>query len=272
MSLQVAGHPGTVSAPGSGAWVVKQCGAIEAAFYDATWHASLDVPADVLRDVRRILPACGGVADTDGRWLHGWPAHADVPPPVRGSWSVALENLVYPFALADVCDIKIGTALYDAADTSVSAEKRARMERKVAETTSGTHGVRVTGYRVWDAHTRAYKAVGKGPGRAARTDAELRALLVDALNVRSPRRAAAICERLLPRVETVRAVLARTPVVMRGASLLIVTEAGVDEPRFDVRVIDFAHTRWASAPEEGVLYGLDTLTRLCTEVADIATV
>ena len=138
MLVQVGGHPDTVHE--QDAYIVKECTDTEALFYHET-H-SMDHPhASALR---AWMPQCYGIADEHGEWLEGWPR---VPlKAMCGTYSVTLENLVRPFCRANVCDIKIGTVLYNEANPRLSAEKRERMQRKAQETTSGSHGLRVTGY------------------------------------------------------------------------------------------------------------------------------
>lgn len=56
-----------------------------------------------------------------------------------------LENLSYSFLKPNTLDIKLGTVL---ATEDASPEKRARMERVAAETTSKETGIRLTGFQV----------------------------------------------------------------------------------------------------------------------------
>lgn len=63
------------------------------------------------------------------------------------SQSVVLENLAYPFMKPNVCDIKLGTVLFD---ESATPEKRARMEKRARETTAGEWGMHFTAFQVRD--------------------------------------------------------------------------------------------------------------------------
>ncbi|SHO77662.1 Similar to S.cerevisiae protein ARG82 (Inositol polyphosphate multikinase (IPMK)) [Malassezia sympodialis ATCC 42132] len=264
--LQVGGHPGTVHA--HGAWVVKQCLATEAYFYQETWAPYPSVAAAALQ---AWMPACWGIADEQGHWLPGWPQRTLPPPPPCGAYTLYLENLTAPFVRANVCDIKLGTVLYDETAPQVTPEKRAKMERKARETTSAEHGVRVTGWCAWDERTQAFSLVGKEPGRAARTRGDLCDLLRRALGTDDARRAQLVRTHLLPRLGALREALAAMPLRLRSASVLVVMEgdaAALDArlatggPVLDVRLIDFAHTCWADACDSGALLGLQVLYEL----------
>ena len=56
-----------------------------------------------------------------------------------------LENLAHPFYRPNVCDIKLGTVLFDG---DATPEKRERMEKVARETTSGSMGMRFTAFQV----------------------------------------------------------------------------------------------------------------------------
>lgn len=58
---------------------------------------------------------------------------------------LVLENLTHRFLRPNVLDIKLGTQLYD---EDASAEKRERMQRASEASTSGTTGIRLTGFQV----------------------------------------------------------------------------------------------------------------------------
>ena len=264
MFLQVGGHPDTVHE--QDAYIVKECTDAEACFYHQT-HAMLSAHASALR---AWMPLCYGIADEHGTWLEGWPR---VPlEAMRGTYSVTLENLVHPFCHANVCDIKIGTVLYNEANPCLSAEKRERMQCKARETTSGSYGLRVTGYCVWDAHSKSFYTSGKEPGRAARTMDDLQRLLEAAWQVPPE----VLRKHLVPCIKRLCECIAPVPVSLCSASVLVVMEGDDtarqerltrNEPIFDVRLIDFAHSRWSDAPDQGVLLGLYTLYELVLRLA-----
>lgn len=58
---------------------------------------------------------------------------------------LVLENLTHRFQRPNVLDIKLGTQLYD---EDASDEKKERMQRASEASTSGTTGIRLTGFQV----------------------------------------------------------------------------------------------------------------------------
>ncbi|WFD19367.1 zinc-finger protein [Malassezia caprae] len=209
--VEVGGHPGTVHA--HGAWVVKECLATEARFY----HETCTAPPSVAAALVAWMPACYGIADEQGHWLPGWPRRA-LPAPQCGAYTLYLENLTAPFVRANVCDIKLGTVLYDETDPHIPPQKRAKMERKARETTSAEHGVRVTGWCAWDERAQAFALTGKEPGRAARTREDVADLLRRALGTDDARRAQLVRTHLLPRLGALRTALSTMPLCMRSAT------------------------------------------------------
>lgn len=69
----------------------------------------------------------------------------DAAPSNIPSQSLVLQNLLYGYRKPCILDAKLGTVLYD---EDASEEKKARMIRKAAETTSLQTGVRLTGFQV----------------------------------------------------------------------------------------------------------------------------
>ena len=272
MLIQVGGHPGIVQECGQ--YVLKRALNTETMFYETTYETSGGSDAKKAM-FRAWMPLCYGIADAQGHWLPGWPRipldDVQLPQLSIGSHTLVLENLVRPFVYANVCDIKLGTILYNDQNTELSSEKRERMHQKASDTTSGTFGIRITGFCTWDASKQAFVQSGKAPGKAARTKEDLQRLLYDAWGASSPVRERVIHTHLLPRIEALRDTLAHLPVKIRSASVLVIMEG--DDARLqallargervlDVRIIDFAHSRWAEAPDDGVLLGLETLYEL----------
>ena len=274
MLVQVGGHPGTVH--DHGAWVIKSCLETEAMFYHATYHTDPDEEAALIRAKNALqdyLPACVGIADPQGVWLSGWPTHASTPPPIPGAYSIALENLTAPFRHANVCDIKLGTILYNETNPMISDEKRERMQRKAQETTSAEFGLRITGWCTYDAATDTMHRTDKQPGRAARTKSDVARLLIDALQLKDARYARIVREAMLPRLDALRTSLQSIPVQLRSTSVLLVMEGdpvslnrGRTSPPVDVRLIDLAHSHWSNTPDEGVQRGLNLLYELCRDL------
>lgn len=139
---QVAGHPDGVQSLEGGRLVVKDCLTRELEFYKevklaARGEASLDqVQVRLLKRLNGMMPEChGSWEDYTGLETKG---STDTP-------RIVLENLTFGYEKPNVCDIKLGTQLWD---EDASEEKKLRMEKAAASTTSGSHGIRLTGWQV----------------------------------------------------------------------------------------------------------------------------
>lgn len=75
--------------------------------------------------------------------------------------SIVLENLTYLFTHPSVLDAKLGTKLHA---PDATAEKKARMEKKAAETTTGRAGLRLTGSSTWHAPSSSFISTPRGFG------------------------------------------------------------------------------------------------------------
>lgn len=75
--------------------------------------------------------------------------------------SIVLENLTYRFTHASVLDAKLGTVLHA---PDASEEKKARMIKKAAETTTGQAGLRLTGASTWHAPSQSFIKTPRGFG------------------------------------------------------------------------------------------------------------
>lgn len=75
----------------------------------------------------------------------------DDPGPMKGkklstNVSIVLENVAAGFKKPNILDLKLGARLYD---ETARPEKRARLDKIAAETTSSSLGFRIAGMRVW---------------------------------------------------------------------------------------------------------------------------
>ncbi|KAJ4985829.1 inositol polyphosphate kinase [Stagonosporopsis vannaccii] len=142
-----AGHDGVLSDE-SGAVVVKPCTQAEIDFYEtvAASHTdllphlpifmgqlSLDSTAAASEDTGTIETADGKVER-----LHGKKLATDL--------HIVLENITHGFKKPNVLDLKLGAQLWD---DNAKPEKRARLDKVSAETTSGSLGFRIAGMRTW---------------------------------------------------------------------------------------------------------------------------
>ncbi|WFD33690.1 hypothetical protein MCUN1_000503 [Malassezia cuniculi] len=265
--IQVSGHEGSLSVHADGSWVLKQCTSVEANFYQSVWKQ--DTPgADELKP---LMPICYGIADQDGQWLPGW----DSPMQLERSsaFSILLENLTSGFVRPCVSDWKIGTQLYDERDPLLTDEKRTRMQRKAAETTSGSYGLRVTGWQTWNATTKAYYRAGKEPGRAATSLDDLdelwRRVMDGDDDVGGTPNSRILGRYIVEQLQHIRHVLSTLHVRIRGASILVIYEGDSDAAKkrlesgspVSLRLIDYAHARWChdEGPDAGADLGLETL-------------
>ncbi|KAJ4330110.1 hypothetical protein N0V87_010289 [Didymella glomerata] len=142
-----AGHDGVLSDE-SGAVVVKPCTAAEISFYEAVASShpdllphlpifmgqlSLDSTTDAAEDTGAIQ-----TADGTAERLHGKKLATDL--------HIVLENITHGFTKPNVLDLKLGAQLWD---DNAKPEKRERLDKVSAETTSGSLGFRIAGMRTW---------------------------------------------------------------------------------------------------------------------------
>lgn len=148
LANQVAGHADGVQSLEGGRLVVKACLPRELQFYDQVRQAVAGNSAlearqvELLNRLLKTMPECYG----------SWEQYLGTPPgstvsddQANDSPRIVLENLTFGYHKPNVCDIKLGTQLWD---EDASEEKRQRMEKAAAATTSGSHGVRLTGWQV----------------------------------------------------------------------------------------------------------------------------
>lgn len=147
LSNQVAGHPDGVQSLQGGRLVVKACLPRELAFYNEVEHAAEgkagleNRQVELLRRLLKVMPEC------HGSWKEytGSLSETETTDDDEAAPRIVLENLTYGYGKPNVCDIKLGTQLWD---EDASEEKRQRMDKVAANTTSGSHGIRLTGWQV----------------------------------------------------------------------------------------------------------------------------
>ncbi|KAJ7784339.1 hypothetical protein B0H16DRAFT_1296751 [Mycena metata] len=323
LSSQVAGHANVLQTTEDDTLLIKQALPLELQFYQ-TVAAAAEPELDALRP---FIPKFIGTLSLEGE------LDADAPTsetsiavkPLAGPRkdSLVLENLSHPFLRPNILDVKLGTVLYD---ESAAPDKVARMRKTAETTTSGSCGMRYTGFQVYDntmgtpVHTskvygkslsaaqlpeglaRFFPIAGASAGTEPPSNQGLPAALLHP-----------ILELIREDIADIRDALSALEMRLVGASLLILYESdpvraeeGVkwmlddersssshsslgddsdsddDEgdaadgkpkkprkptPPCDVRLIDFAHTRFVPGKglDEGVLLGLDTFLRLMDE-------
>ncbi|KAF2198267.1 SAICAR synthase-like protein [Delitschia confertaspora ATCC 74209] len=165
-----AGHDGVLS-DSSGALVIKPCTAAEIAFYEsvAASHpdlvpylptfmgtlqlspeqqsTSIDTDTDTGASTPTPFTQPGETITTDSGFiqtahglerLHGRKLSTEL--------HIVLENLTHGFIKPNVLDLKLGAQLWD---NDAKPEKRARLDKVSAETTSGSLGFRIAGMRTF---------------------------------------------------------------------------------------------------------------------------
>ncbi|KAI9197444.1 uncharacterized protein BJ171DRAFT_519546 [Polychytrium aggregatum] len=225
------------------------------------------------------------------------------------SW-ICIQNLIHRYQHYSAIDLKLGTRLYD---DDATPEKRARMIQHAQQTTSGAIGLRICGYKRFDLATQSHVVYSREAGRRLKPDTfygdfesffrsnDGGFVSLDTLR--------GIRHRLCELQQTLR----QTHVQLYGASVLILYDSGccfdvdpgqtsnlgepnapnqaasADEPRptqsrapcpdqsasprYDVRLIDFAHARLKDGIglDEGALLGVDHLIRFMDRLILAAT-
>ncbi|KAH0547643.1 hypothetical protein FGG08_000132 [Glutinoglossum americanum] len=161
-----AGHDGVLS-DSSGSVVVKPCTTAEIEFYEsAALHPTLagympsymgtlklsssgtvDEAVATLGAAAASSQPVGSIA-TSGTASNLSP---NDPGPLRGKkletgLSIVLGNIAAPFKKPNILDVKLGAQLWD---DGASLQKRERLDKVAAETTSKSLGFRIAGMKVW---------------------------------------------------------------------------------------------------------------------------
>ncbi|KAI0933417.1 hypothetical protein AcV5_005564 [Taiwanofungus camphoratus] len=149
LESQVGGHPGVLTSE-DGSLLFKPALPKEVAFYQT-------VSSDpTLVTLRPFVPIFYGTLKLQGKADAGTviadPSSIQAVEEITEieKESIVLENLSHMFQKPNLLDIKLGTVLYD---EDATPEKRARMEKAAAETTSSETGIRITGFQVYDLAT-----------------------------------------------------------------------------------------------------------------------
>jgi len=293
LTNQVAGHAGGVQSLEGGRLVIKDCLPRELQFYDQVKQAVAGKAALDSRQVRllerllKVMPEClGSWQDYIGRQSGSTLSANGRDERPR----IVMENLTFGYEKPNVCDIKLGTQLWD---EEASEEKRQRMEKAAASTTSGSHGIRLTGWQTFDAESQSYHSIPKTFGKTIKPEhLELGMRMVlacpedgDAQQAEKALKGSSMDGRRLPSLPTelvarmlrdhilndldeIHAIFSEVQVRMRGASLLIVYEGEAEHLRQSlsadkseiskgrrpqVRLIDFGHATLVDGqgPDQG---------------------
>ncbi|EON61076.1 hypothetical protein W97_00287 [Coniosporium apollinis CBS 100218] len=150
-----AGHDGVLS-DSSGTLVIKPCTPAEIAFYESANTSHPDLAAYMplyMGTLQLSAPdaAAASTASTGDEVGTAASLALSDPGPLKGKKldtgvSIVLENVAAGFRKPNIMDIKLGARLYD---DSTKPEKRARLDKVAAETTSSSLGFRIAGMRTW---------------------------------------------------------------------------------------------------------------------------
>ena len=175
LSQQVGGHGG-VHVTEDESLLLKPALPREVAFYQ--FVRDVDDPSTGLHALKPWIPRFIGILNLEGKLADIDPENAPIIVPVPGSESTSmlsdfnnstntassdtpsqtlvLQNLLYGYRKPCVLDIKLGTVLHD---EDASEEKKTRMIKKAAESTSLQTGMRLTGFQVSAPFSKEHKVM-----------------------------------------------------------------------------------------------------------------
>ncbi|KAJ7643935.1 hypothetical protein FB45DRAFT_861487 [Roridomyces roridus] len=305
LDSQVGGHPDAVLTTEDNTLLIKQALPLELQFYQ-TVAATTEPEIEALRPfIPKFLGtlALEGELDTEQPSTE---SNAIPVKPIEGprKESIVLENLANQFLKPNILDIKLGTVLYD---ELAPPDKVARMKKTAESTTSLKTGMRLTAFQVYDNLTgsavKTDKTYGKSLSSSQLPEGIARFFPISTPD--EPRQGLPaplllqILQILREEIQDILNALTALEIRIVAGSLLILYESDVsraeeglkwmteeedeDEesdsdsdttdgvrkpgPPCDVRLIDFAHTRFVpgQGPDEGVLLGLRTVLALLDE-------
>ncbi|CAF2371944.1 unnamed protein product [Rotaria sp. Silwood2] len=187
---------------------------------------------------------------------------------------ILLENVAARFHYPCILDLKMGRRQYADID---SDKKRQSKIQKCESSTSSTLGVRLCGMQVYQVDSGRYIFTDKYRGRVLTIDGFRSALVEFFDNGRTKRLDVLpeIIERLESLYETINSL---SKYRFYSGSLLIVYDGLPQSNLIDVRMIDFAHSIYASTadetsasnshigPDKGYLFGLERLKGVFKEI------
>ncbi|KAL1915206.1 uncharacterized protein VTP21DRAFT_7482 [Calcarisporiella thermophila] len=270
---QVGGHQRMLAHPENSGIIIKPVTNREHNFYEeSALHP----------DFKAWMPEFYGclVPQSGDAQSNGLPLDADNGLK-SGEVYICMENLVAGFKKPCLMDLKIGTRLYD---DDASEEKKARMQQQALKTTTGSLGIRITGFQVWNESTKSYYTFERELGRSLTADGVPDALarFFSADGLTQDQRAMLI-ERFMDELYAFEEMLREQEVRLYASSLLFIYEGDPvamaealtkeeedikkkeerekkeeeeeenmeeeeeeeDERKvFELRIVDFAHSHW----------------------------
>ncbi|TFK46382.1 SAICAR synthase-like protein [Heliocybe sulcata] len=140
LSNQVGGHPGVLTVADD-SLIIKPTLPGELHFYQNV------LPTTEFDKLRDWIPKFVGTLTRSSETNEAGDLVVKPEAPSDEKEWIVLENVSGNFAKPSIVDLKLGTILYD---DSASPDKKERMIKTAAATTSLTTGVRVTGFQVFD--------------------------------------------------------------------------------------------------------------------------
>lgn len=234
-ALQAAGHAGAMQSE-SGELFYKPTDPAEANFYQeiAAHHPDLCDITPQFYGTLSVNDEASGVNLPEGMVL---PKGTDANGVKKEKDQlIVLKSALHGFAEPCVLDIKLGSQLWD---DDAPQEKRDRLDKVSAETTSSTLSLRVAGMNVYDDSEKGERIVyDKTFGRNMKTEnfeTDLAKFFPfpQATDTKKQKdrayQAALTLQYFLEKLKYIHAVLSKKEFVMRAASLLFVYEGSVTE-------------------------------------------
>ncbi|ORY99621.1 inositol polyphosphate kinase-domain-containing protein [Lobosporangium transversale] len=138
---------------------------------------------------------------------------------------LCLENVSHGFHKPCVLDLKLGTQLYD---DDATEEKKQRLAKVSAETTSASLGFRLTGFQIYDNDKKEFIKYSKHYGKGLTNDTVLDGFRNFFAAKLGPQRMRLVIERFISDLTDILATLETQEVRMRSSSLLLMYEGEPD--------------------------------------------